>query len=406
MSAPELIDPCSQFALLTDKQAVGEVLSQEEGRWIADHARMCFACGTEMAIYSSMPRLLGVTRISSTRGSHHPRTYRAPSRHAESRKRGSQHDTPVQRPANDHDHARAPHHLACTAAAAAALSVPTGVAARGGATISATCGPADARLAPVALKRPPELEPPVVKRSRGSIRTLKVWILAAAVITVGGVATAQFVGSRPPKAPLSAPSADAAPGSDLLRAGGASRKGTDNGMPVAPPTAPTEVAPSAPATTAPPSSGGGRHLGFTTSASQLKAAAAAEAADAQAAIEDLLREARGLRSKARPSEAASTYQRLIREYPRSPEARAARVSVGDLQLAHLGDPAGALASFDAYLQGGAGALTLEARHGRIRALSALGRTTEEQREIARFVKDYPASPQAAVLSAKLPASAR
>lgn len=116
---------------------------------------------------------------------------------------------------------------------------------------------------------------------------------------------------------------------------------------------------------------------------------------------DILREARALRARGRSQEAVAAYGRLIREYPRSPEARTARVSVGDLQLGPLADPAAALASFDAYLSGGPGALALEARYGRIRALGALGRAGEEQREIGRFVQEFPGTVQAKNLTARM-----
>ena len=86
---------------------------------------------------------------------------------------------------------------------------------------------------------------------------------------------------------------------------------------------------------------------------------------------ELLSRARALRSAGRSADAAGAYRRLLSVYPRSDEARASLVSLGELLLSELGDPGGALRSFDSYLKTG-GALTPEARYGRIRALGKLG----------------------------------
>lgn len=110
----------------------------------------------------------------------------------------------------------------------------------------------------------------------------------------------------------------------------------------------------------------------------------------------LLARARTLRSAGRYAEAGSAYRALMRVHPRSAEARAALVSLGELQLSQLGSPAAALRSFDAYVAGG-GSLTQEARYGRIRALRQLGRTAEAQRASEEFVRDYPGSAQAKFL---------
>jgi TolA-binding protein len=110
----------------------------------------------------------------------------------------------------------------------------------------------------------------------------------------------------------------------------------------------------------------------------------------------LLAEARALRQNARYNEAGATYARLLREYPTSSEARAAIVSLGELQLSQLGDPKSALRSFDAYLRK-PGALSQEAGYGRIRALQRLGRTEEAERAIGAYLTAYPKSPQAATL---------
>jgi ferric-dicitrate binding protein FerR (iron transport regulator) len=90
--------------------------------------------------------------------------------------------------------------------------------------------------------------------------------------------------------------------------------------------------------------------------------------------------------------AARAYRGLIRAYPRRPEARAARISLGFIQLEHLGRPRAALTSFEAYLAGGGrGPLAQEAAWGRLRALRRLGRAVAERRALRRYLQRYPRS---------------
>jgi hypothetical protein len=114
----------------------------------------------------------------------------------------------------------------------------------------------------------------------------------------------------------------------------------------------------------------------------------------------LLAQARALRSAGRFSDAHAAYRRLLAEHSGSAEAQAALISLGELQLAQSGDANGALRSFDGYLRSG-GALSQEARYGRIRALRRLGRHAEERAAIEKFLADYPRSVQAATLRARL-----
>lgn len=116
---------------------------------------------------------------------------------------------------------------------------------------------------------------------------------------------------------------------------------------------------------------------------------------------ELLERARAFRADGRYREAHAAYQRLLREYSSSAEARVALVSLGELQLSQLADPGGALRSFDAYLRGG-GALRQEASYGRIRALRRLGKLSEAQAAAAAFITTYPRSVQAATLRKELP----
>ena len=114
----------------------------------------------------------------------------------------------------------------------------------------------------------------------------------------------------------------------------------------------------------------------------------------------MLLKARELRAGGRFRESAEAYRALTAAHPRSAEARTALVSLGELELGQLGDPAGALRSFELYGAGG-GPLSQEAAYGRIRALRALGRTAEEGRSIVAFLAAYPSSAQERALRARL-----
>jgi tetratricopeptide (TPR) repeat protein len=115
----------------------------------------------------------------------------------------------------------------------------------------------------------------------------------------------------------------------------------------------------------------------------------------------LLREALELRRKGRFAEAAHAYRRLLSQHAGSAEARAALVSLGDLQLSRLQQADAALRSFEAYLKSGDRALVKEAEYGRIRALRALGRTEEERRAIEHLLVRYPSGVHAESMRARL-----
>lgn len=114
---------------------------------------------------------------------------------------------------------------------------------------------------------------------------------------------------------------------------------------------------------------------------------------------DMLATARKLRASGNSAGAADAYRKLMLTHPRSAEANAAQLSLAELQLGPLGDPNGALRSYDTYLRSGGG-LSQEARYGRIMALRRLGRAAEEKAAIDEFVKAYPNSVQARALQQK------
>lgn len=85
--------------------------------------------------------------------------------------------------------------------------------------------------------------------------------------------------------------------------------------------------------------------------------------------------------------AIASFERLVDRFPKSAEAKAARVSLGRLEL-RRGRARQALAHFDAYLASSTGALTEEARYGRIRALRSLGRHAQELASIEAFLAEH------------------
>lgn len=115
-------------------------------------------------------------------------------------------------------------------------------------------------------------------------------------------------------------------------------------------------------------------------------------ATAVASPRGLLAHAQALRAEGRLRECANVYRQLTTAFAASDEARVALVSLGELELSVLRQPAQALRSFETYLQQ-AGPLTREARFGRIRALHLLSRKAEENTAVARFLHDYPNSAQ-------------
>jgi TolA-binding protein len=115
---------------------------------------------------------------------------------------------------------------------------------------------------------------------------------------------------------------------------------------------------------------------------------------------DLLEEARQQRASRHYAQAAQLYRKLVQQHPESAEARAALVSLGQLELGQLGQPEAALRSFRQYLAH-PGQLRQEAEHGVIQALQRLGRKAEERRAIEAFLARYPKSTQAGPLAERL-----
>lgn len=121
------------------------------------------------------------------------------------------------------------------------------------------------------------------------------------------------------------------------------------------------------------------------------------------AASELLARARERRAHGDAAGAAATYQELARRFPGSPEAHAAEVPYGELELGALGHAGQALAAFDRYLVRG-GPLAEEASFGRIRALRALGRHDDARAAVSAFLATYPDSALAPSLRPKVSAT--
>jgi TolA-binding protein len=88
--------------------------------------------------------------------------------------------------------------------------------------------------------------------------------------------------------------------------------------------------------------------------------------------------------------AMADYRRLEADYPRSPEAITARLSLGMLYL-QQDQAALALAQFRAYRAQSSGSSTAEALWGEAGALRRLGRDSEERAALTELVMSYPGS---------------
>lgn len=103
----------------------------------------------------------------------------------------------------------------------------------------------------------------------------------------------------------------------------------------------------------------------------------------------MLSAARALRGAGKRKKAAKAYASLLSAHPKSAEANAARVSLGQLRL-ESGRAKAALSLFNRYLAGG-GALAEEALWGKVKALHALHRKKELARAVDQLERRFPRS---------------
>ncbi|WP_437913436.1 tetratricopeptide repeat protein [Sorangium sp. So ce302] len=174
--------------------------------------------------------------------------------------------------------------------------------------------------------------------------------------------------------------------------------------------APTgEPPPGASAPAAEPSPGAGAPTGEPATASAASAVGARDRAqqpprpraeEPAAGPQALLLRAQTQLGQGKSAEANASYRALLAQYPASPEARAALVSLGQIAL-HQGKAAEALGYFDRYLAGAGGPLAAEARVGRVQSLRRLGRAADERAAIADFLARHGESVHAPRLRARL-----
>ena len=256
----------------------------------------------------------------------------------------------------------------------------------------------------------PELAPPVPLRRSGSLRRARwVVLLAAAAVAVVSVAAASETsggrwirrvvgveateneaetpaGGVPTKvaplavAPIVTATALAKPvASETEPAPPAEEIAAPSPVPVAEaPRAVAHAAPAAPAVTAAPKA---------SAADTRWAPAEPEGASA------LLEETTLARRRGDYARAVTLARRLQSSFPESREAHVSQAALGRLLL-DTGDPAGALASFEAYLSRRGGQLDEAVMVGRAISLDRLGRDAEARAAWSALLEAFPASPYA------------
>jgi len=123
--------------------------------------------------------------------------------------------------------------------------------------------------------------------------------------------------------------------------------------------------------------------------------AAEKPAFRERSADELLNRARSFRRSREWKKAADVYGELVRLYSGRAEARSALVSLGLIELEHLGRPGAAVRSFEAYLaQKSRGSLAQEAAFGRAAAYRALGKRVQEIRALEHFLTTFPGAIQA------------
>lgn len=108
----------------------------------------------------------------------------------------------------------------------------------------------------------------------------------------------------------------------------------------------------------------------------------------RASASDLFVEGNRARREGEVRRAADRYRTLVRQYPQSREASAARITLGFLLLRQLQRPAEALALFERYLADG-GTMSEEAHLGRALTLARLHRPAEEARAWREMLSAHP-----------------
>ena len=234
---------------------------------------------------------------------------------------------------------------------------------------------------------PPARESVMVLRAPRKRRLRAVWLLAAAAVLVGGAAAAAIgireAGRTSPGIVQASPVQTSALEATHAKAHHAS---IEAATPAPAPAEPVETA-----------------VAASTLASPHRAVHAVAVAAPIVGPAELFDEASLARRRGDYGRVLDLDRELEQRVPTSREAQVCRAIVGRLLL-DRGDPAGAIAKFDAYLAGGAGDLGEEAMVGRATALDRLGRSDEATRAWSALVAAFPESPYAARARARLESS--
>jgi TolA-binding protein len=214
--------------------------------------------------------------------------------------------------------------------------------------------------------------------------TRATWLLAAAALFAVSVAGATGAGQRAWSRLVGAPAA--APVEESAPSHVAAKRAERHRTPPAPSAVVARPEPSTVDVLVQP-----QPPPMKVASSRAPAAAPHRAADGAALLFETATEARRQGSYAH---AIELQRELLSRYPRSRESHVARETMGRLLL-DRGDPAGALASFDAYVAEGSGELGEEAMVGRATALERLGRGAQAADAWRGLLAAYPETSYAA-----------
>jgi hypothetical protein len=114
-----------------------------------------------------------------------------------------------------------------------------------------------------------------------------------------------------------------------------------------------------------------------------------EIAAARADVEELFERAEAARRLGQPAQAAALYRQIASADPRGASGGTALISLGQLSLGPLGQPAQARGAFSTYLASRRRPLRQEAYAGLLRAQLALGQAAAARRTARQYLDEYP-----------------
>jgi TolA-binding protein len=158
-------------------------------------------------------------------------------------------------------------------------------------------------------------------------------------------------------------------------------------VPMDPPALAEPVAP-APSVAAPATSGGAPRPAPSSKASAETPGPLLHAPGPLLTAAELFAAASRARVAGDATKAVALSEQLLKQFPSSAEATATRLSLGMLLL-QQGQPARALAQFEAYERTAAGQGRAEALWGKAQALQRLGRAEEERAALRELIEKYP-----------------